>query len=629
MDLAKELIMAVKRSNSHGGYGLQKECEALVGHVLNNMVKSQLPPMDADTKNDEDSAIFREEGNQCFVSGDDEEAIEKYSMSLAYAKSRESKSLALANRSAALYRKQLFRECLIDIDAALDFGYPEEKRKKLKERAEKALEGLTQLYQMKDLNMNDLPASKDSKTAEMTKDEKNLTFIKELIDKEDAATDEMELISKKPANVPRYLADENDLKLANGPSDEAPSISDGIKIAYSEKYGRHLIATKPFEPGEILLLEKPYANVIYREKYYTHCHYCLARSYNLIPCPHCPLSLYCSENCRTLAWSKGHEIECPIQTVLSKLLNLDKDKIRILTKIIRLLLVSTEYGTAIDKLRKDSLIAEKNPDNRTAGFTDDGVFESSSSRSALSLATNLAVRPLMEISAFACISALAIILLAKESKFFGKKYNPKQLKDVVNRNDVKYCASLVFRNCVIVSSNSFSVQQEPGVKAGSGLYLAGSLMNHACSPNTFRHFDGLTMITRALEPIKAGDQIFTCYGGGYQYMSRGERKKKMMDEYFFDCQCQSCVENWPTYQEILRNHVGSIAKTNKDLVEKLKPFRQRLLENKYDIGAVKNVLKILYAEVKMPCEEIVHAIQYLKSYYLGKFHQGLYIPTKA
>lgn len=155
---------------------------------------------------------------------------------------------------------------MIDIDAALDFGYPEEKQKKLKERAEKALDGLKQLYQMKDLNMNDLPASKDSKTVEMKKDEKNLSFIKELLDNEATVAAEMELISEKPANVPRYLVDENDLKLANGPSAEAPSISDGIKIAYSDKYGRHLIATKSFKPGDILVLEKPYARVIYREK---------------------------------------------------------------------------------------------------------------------------------------------------------------------------------------------------------------------------------------------------------------------------------------------------------------------------------------------------------------------------
>lgn len=150
-------------------------------------------------------------------------------------------------------------------------------------------------------------------------------------------------------------------------------------------------------------------------------------------------------------------------------------------------------------------------------------------------------------------------------------------------------------------------------------------MNHSCTPNTFRHFDGLTMVTRVLEPIKQGDQIFTSYGAGYQYMPRVERKKRMMQAYFFDCDCQACIEDWPTYPEILRNHVGSIAKTNKELVEKLKPLRQRLLANKYDIDAVKDVLNMLYAEVKMPCEEIVHAIQYLKSYYLGKFQEKHYI----
>lgn len=126
------------------------------------------------------------------------------------------------------------------------------------------------------------------------------------------------------------------------------------------------------------------------------------------------------------------------------------------------------------------------------------------------------------------------------------------------------------------------------------------------------------MITRALHPILSGDQVFTSYGPEYAYMSRLERKEKIMQDYFFDCQCPACVFNWPIYTEILRNHVGSITK-NKQLVEKLKPFKQRLLKNIYDIDAVKNVLNILYKEVSQPCEEIVHAEQYLKSYYLGKF----------
>lgn len=57
----------------------------------------------------------------------------------------------------------------------------------------------------------------------------------------------------------------------------------------------------------------------------------------------------------------GHRIECSVHAVLSKLLNVDMDKIKILTKIIRLLIIATENGTAIDKLRKDIQIAEKNP----------------------------------------------------------------------------------------------------------------------------------------------------------------------------------------------------------------------------------------------------------------------------
>lgn len=63
MEIAKELVLTLKQNNkSHVGYGLQKECEALVGHILQNMVRSQMPPLHAVTKNEEDSIRCREEG---------------------------------------------------------------------------------------------------------------------------------------------------------------------------------------------------------------------------------------------------------------------------------------------------------------------------------------------------------------------------------------------------------------------------------------------------------------------------------------------------------------------------------------------------------------------------------------
>lgn len=162
------------------------------------------------------------------------------------------------------------------------------------------------------------------------------------------------------------------------------------------------------------------------------------------------------------------------------------------------------------------------------------------------------------------------------------------------------------------------MQQEPGIKTGSGLYVTHSLYNHSCAPNTFRHFEELTMITRALRPIYPGDQIFTNYGAAYAYMTKSERREKIIQDYFFECDCIACAFDWPIYDEILQKHIGSIKK-NKELVERLKPYKQRLVKNMYDIDAVKSVLDILYKNVSQPCEEIVHAEQYLKSYYLGKF----------
>ena len=95
-------------------------------------------------------------------------------------------------------------------------------------------------------------------------------------------------------------------------------------------------------------------------RYYTHCHHCLLRSYNLTPCPHCPIAQYCSEQCKNLAWNYAHCTECPILSLLSNLLNFDVDKTRMLIKIVRLLIVATKNGKAIEELRQDMKVAESN-----------------------------------------------------------------------------------------------------------------------------------------------------------------------------------------------------------------------------------------------------------------------------
>ncbi|XP_008558969.1 SET and MYND domain-containing protein 4 isoform X1 [Microplitis demolitor] len=613
MDVAKELVLRMKQINkSHVGYGLQAESEALVGHILQNMAKSPMPSFKVDRKNERDCLRYREEGNQHFVAGDDQEAIESYTRSLAYANTNKLMAHARANRSAALYRKEMYKECIIDIQAALELGYPEDKRKNLQDRGLKAM---AKLNQVKANGEDDRPADAESLIISDSAETADKKDISDVEIKQDADDDKF--------IKPRYLLNPEVMSVPYGLSDEAPANSKGIAIKYSEEYGRHLVATEHFKAGEILTIEKPYSWVIYRDKFYTHCHHCLEQSSCLIPCPYCPIAQYCSEKCRLESWNLAHNIECSVLSVLLNLLNVDEDKIRMVMKIIRLMVTVTSGGNKIDDLRKDMTIAESNLDNRTAGFTDKGALESTSARSALSLATNMTTRPLIGISAFACISALTAMLLSTQTKFFGKKYQLSELKDINKLPDIKFCGSIMLRACVITSSNCFSIQPEPGIKVGSGLYVAHSLYNHSCAANTFRHFEGLTMITRAMEPIRPGDQVFTGYGADHSYLGLAERKDKLMEEYFFDCQCPACVNDWPTYKVILDKHLGSI-KRNKKLVDRLKPYKQRLLTDKYDIDAVKQVLDILYSDptVSKPCEEILHAVHYLRCYYLGKLHKS-------
>ncbi|XP_046467829.1 SET and MYND domain-containing protein 4 isoform X3 [Neodiprion pinetum] len=583
MDQAKQLVLALKQNNkSHVGYGLQQESEALVSHILQNMVKSSLPRFKPKMKNSKDSMRYREEGNQRFVSGEDIEAIESYTKSLAYADSPELMAYAYANRSAALYRKQLYEECLIDINAALSLDYPASKKKKLQERGQNAMSAVmkrTSKSNGKLHGMNRIENNHSSDTEpkekcasdssvendvcekftlipdmgfEMAALERSLTESNITCDVKNCSINSLDCKTSRDIEIPEYLANEGLPQLAYGPSKEAPSASDGVQITYSEKFGRHLIATKAFKPGDVIAAEKPFASVIYAERYYTHCNHCLSKCYNLIACPNCPMALYCSNHCQKLAWAAAHQIECRIISLLPNLLNVDEDKIRMLTKIMRLLIMVTQNGMLIDELRKDTEVAESN----------------------------------------------------------------SELKDVSMYADIPFCGAIMLRACVIMSSNCFSIQQDPGIKSGSGLYVLHSLQNHSCAPNTFRHFEGLSMITRALEPIAVGEQIFTCYGTAHGCMPRNERKKRIMEEYFFECECPACYNDWPTYKEILENHIGSITK-NKDLVQKLKPFKKKLLKNKYDIHAVKSIIEILHEETTKPCEEMIHAVQFLKSYYLG------------
>ena len=235
-------------------------------------------------------------GNQHFVAGDDIEAIESYTKSLAYANTNELMAYAHANRSAALYRKQMYKECLADIDTALELGYPKEKREKLKQRGVKALAEVKKLLAIVDeeenkiaVQLNGNEKSQDNsdtncpfKTSEdslvnkkfplisaiekeETKEKKEKSPGREVVT--DKFTSSLDLNGVAGTSVkPRHLQDPDVLTLKHGPSKEAPAMSAGVRISYSPEYGRHLVATREYKPGDLITIENPYSWVLYQDK---------------------------------------------------------------------------------------------------------------------------------------------------------------------------------------------------------------------------------------------------------------------------------------------------------------------------------------------------------------------------
>jgi SET and MYND domain-containing protein len=86
--------------------------------------------------------------------------------------------------------------------------------------------------------------------------------------------------------------------------------------------------------------------------------------------------------------------------------------------------------------------------------------------------------------------------------------------------------------------NSFAINCENNTSLGIGLYISGSALNHSCAPNAAYVFNGTEMEVRAIKPISSGEEVFIHYLD--IEMDRNERKTKLREKYYFECNCIKC-----------------------------------------------------------------------------------------
>lgn len=306
--------------------------------LLNNAIKSSpirnLKSLDASEK-------VRKEGNALFLKSVHSDALhaevfELYCKSIAFAPSgSEALALAYGNRSAFLLHIKKYDKSIEDVNKALEITNSNALRVKMLCRKINSLIAL-------DTHVDDSYLESAKNYFDKIDDsEENKERLLKLIN------ETKELLNSSKQKVVKIR--QNQKKSLETVSNEkkAADVFDSVSIKHDEKYGRHLVAARHFQPGEIIFVEKLYAGVLEFTKHYTNCNFCLKTSWSGMPCDHCDWAMYCSESCKAEAWEKHHHIECLLIPF-----GQFQDFLEFYHVCVRMLIIGIKEAGSIAELRK-------------------------------------------------------------------------------------------------------------------------------------------------------------------------------------------------------------------------------------------------------------------------------------
>lgn len=492
-------------------------------------------------KMEEASQLFREQGNKEYKSGNFEEALRLYNLGILMAPhpklpstgndgqngdggkkgnqkgASEFESLALgyANRSAIFLGLKDYKRCLVDIDLALKFGYPNHLRSKLIERKERCV--------------------KEKKTSRA--DDFSIKSVN----------------AKTPPKLARVNPD-------------VPAFSSSLKVIHSQERGRHVVTTRDIPPGEILAVDRGYVSFIrYNHTIMQACSECLMRCEGqIIPCPDC-LAVFCSEDCRTKGLAGLHARECKILPYLMDLQIDDEEVCNAFRTIIH-----TTFRELKEKLPALQREAKELPPEKF-GFDENGIYSSSDYRSVYHISAYSNKKPNVKLYNY-CIIAFILTKILNESKSFfidesGNVFDPSDEDYIVTGTALLYQFahnSVFFEVSDMKLCTQTNKTDNQGI--GSALFPSVWLIRHACNPNAAHYNIGSVRVVRSVMSIPKGSEVSLLYSEGYQHLPLSARKA-FLQARGIKCSCQACLENWPTEAELPEEMKMKCVKCSDPVVE--------------------------------------------------------------
>ncbi|CAH1790753.1 unnamed protein product [Owenia fusiformis] len=501
-------------------------------------------------KDVEKSLKFRSEGNKLYQKQLYGAALEHYNMSVLYAPSpvaadgecNSELSLALANRSAVLYHTKRYHLCIIDIEEALESEYPIELKYKLFDRKAKCFESLYKHNSA--LDSFDMAVEF---LANANIDEKKKVAWKRDIDQH------MVVIKKKQKGPLHSYPDMSEKPLPTvsyGQNDIFPAASKAFDVSYRPDCGRFATASEDIRVGDVMIVDKPFASVLLPTVYRTHCYHCMKRVVAAIPCTQCSAVKFCTFSCRKEAWSY-HQVECKF---LKFLLESGVGKFGLLA--LRTIL---KAGWKFLKEYKSVYHSGEELDPSMLGFDEYG-FYANDYNAIINLVTHAEDREPSDLFRRG-VMAIFLLKVLQSGGFFSLGVTDSTCKDSVTPtpDDLAYVGGLLLSHIQLLPCNAHEITElgltddiatSHPVEIGAGIYSHLSLLNHSCDPAVNRNYYGDVCVVRAIRNVPKGEEISDNYGAVYAVHNKAERHEKLQPQYFFSCECEACIFDWPLYFDI-------------------------------------------------------------------------------
>lgn len=323
------------------------------------------------------------------------------------------------------------------------------------------------------------------------------------------------------------------LELSYPSNPKIPSVASCLELQTSEECGRYIVTTRDLKVGDVVIMERPFVACLRTTMRYNRCAHCMAgdKRHLLMPCPTCTSALYCSEECRTVAWSEYHRLECKLS---EKLDDLNDPQVQM---AVRSLLVSVSVYGGVRKFQE--FIADHKNSNRTVFDVDN------EDRKMLVLALNHFQSeenflPL-EVKGKYIESAVHWIHTFVRGNVFEEE---------IDQELVEFLLQTLYRFMISATLNSFRTStQFPPYYLRTPVYasqqLAMTMINHSCAPNVSRYQQGDLQVLVVQRPIAKGEALGLGYIKVFWSTPKVERQRFYYAQYGFLCKCTACELNYP------------------------------------------------------------------------------------